>query len=143
MWKDMLNEIIMEKKTYGEKVDEGLSQTEISFFADKFSKEFQTDFPSDYYDVLKTVNGLEFSGFILYGADVKQSENGLIYNNRIWHENGFMKEYVFLGESCISWYCYEEKSHRYYEIDRPSGTVMETFSGSDAMVEKILTDALL
>ena len=49
------------------------------------------------------------NGFILYGADEpllkkepNQHVNGLIDCNKVWHENEWQKQYLFLGESSIS-----------------------------------------
>lgn len=52
------------------------------------------------------------------------------------------KAIFFLGESNISWYVYDLTSHKYIELDNPSGNRVEIFDNIETMVEKILTDAL-
>ena len=137
MWKDKLQEIIQEKKIYGEKVNIGATEEEIGMFFKEVKAELNVDLPNDYANILELVNGLEFNGFILYGIDQillskqpNQSINGLIEYNKIWYENS------------ISWYAYDFAECKYAELDNPSGRENEVFSSLEDMVEKILSDAL-
>ena len=149
MWKDKLQEIIKEKKLYGEKVNIGATKEEIAIFLKEAKAELHADLPNDYAKILEQVNGLEFNGFILYGIDQNllskqpnQSINGLIENNKLWYENEWQKKYIFIGESSISWYVYDLVEGKYVELDNPSGEEIEVFSGLEHMVEKGLSDAL-
>ena len=149
MWKDKLQEIIQEKKIYGEKVNIGATEEEIGMFFKEVKAELNVDLPNDYANILKLVNGLEFNGFILYGIDQSllskqpnQSINGLIEYNKIWYENEWQKKYIFIGESNISWYVYDIAECKYIELDNPSGRENEVFSSLEDMVEKMLNDAL-
>ena len=149
MWKDKLQEIIQEKKIYGEKVNIGATEEEIGMFFKKVKAELNVDLPNDYANILELVNGLEFNGFILYGIDQillskqpNQSINGLIEYNKIWYENEWQKKYIFIGESNISWYVYDFAECKYAELDNPSGRENEVFSSLEDMVEKVLSDAL-
>ena len=149
MWKDKLQEIIQEKKIYGEKVNIGATEEEIGMFFKEVKAELNVDLPNDYANILELVNGLEFNGFILYGIDQSllskqpnQSINGLIEYNKIWYENEWQKKYIFIGESNISWYVYDIAECKYIELDNPSGRENEVFSSLEDMVEKMLNDAL-
>lgn len=149
MWKDKLQEIIKEKSLYGEKVNIGATKEEIAIFLKKAEAELHADLPNDYAKILEQVNGLEFNGFILYGIDQNllskqpnQSINGLIENNKLWYENEWLKKYIFIGESGISWYVYDLAEGKYVELDSPSGEEIEVFAGLECMVEKMLSDAL-
>ena len=149
MWKDKLQEIVKEKKIYGEKVNIGAAGEEIETFFKAAKVELNIDLPNDYAKILEIVNGLEFNGFILYGIDQNlfskqsnQSINGLIEYNKIWYENEWQKKYIFIGESNISWYVYDFVECKYIELDNPSGRENEVFSSLECMVEKILSDAL-
>ena len=89
MWKDKLQEIIQEKKIYGEKINIGATEDEIEIFFKEAKIELNVDLPNDYANILEIVNGLEFNGFILYGIDQNllskqpnQSINGLKLNYR-------------------------------------------------------------
>lgn len=150
MWKIKLEEIIEEKNLYGEQINSGANEVELAKFIISVKEELQKDLPTEYSDVLKMVNGLEFNGFILYGIDEvllekkpNQHINGLISFNQIWYENEDQKKYLFLGESNISWYVYDTNNERYIELDNPSGREMVVFKELDEMLEKILSDSLL
>lgn len=149
MWQDKLQDIIQEKNLYGEKVNIGATQEELKLFVEKVRDEIKVDLPDEYVAVLKVVNGIEFNGFILYGIDQalinkhqNQSINGFIECNKIWHENEWQKQYIFLGESNISWYVYDLKESKYYELDNPSGRENKIFISLESLVEKLLSDAL-
>lgn len=150
MWKIKLEEIIEEKNLYGEQINSGASEVELAKFKLRVKEELQKDLPTEYSNVLKMVNGLEFNGFILYGIDevllekkTNQHINGLISFNKIWYENEDQKKYLFLGESNISWYVYDTNNERYIELDNPSGREMVIFKELDEILEKILSDSLL
>jgi len=149
MWKDKLQEIIQEKKIYGEKVNIGANEEEIEIFSKEAMNEIKVDLPNEYIKILRFINGIEFNGFILYGIDQhllnkqqNQRINGLIEYNKIWYENEWQKKYLFIGESNISWYVYDLTERRYVELDNPSGRENEVFSSLECMLEKILSDAL-
>lgn len=150
MWKIKLEEIIKEKNLYNEQINLGASEVELVKFKKSIKEELQKDLPSEYCNVLKKVNGLEFNGFILYGIDEvflekkpNQKIHGLISNNQIWYENEDQEKYLFIGESNISWYVYDTNNERYIELDNPSGREMVVFKELYEMLDKILSDSLL
>ena len=89
MWNIKLKEVIEEKNLYGEQVNTGARGVELAKFKKSVKQELQKDIPSEYINVLKIGNGLEFNEFILYGIDEiflekkpNQKINGLIFLNR-------------------------------------------------------------
>lgn len=150
MWREELDKIITEMGTYEEEVNSGISDEEFNAFVKKAKQEFNWDLPEDYTKILKDINGIEFNGFILYGVDEEllqgvpnQHINGFLENNEIWLENEWESQYMFLGESDMSWYVYDISTEKYYELDNPSGSVMEEFNGFEYMFEKMLSDAFM
>ena len=59
------------------------------------------------------------------------------------YENEWQKQYLFFGESSISWYCLDLNQEVYVELDNPSGDPMYTYNDFDAMLEKAMKDSLL
>ena len=150
MMREKLEEVIREMEMYGEKANGGAEEREIAEFNEKVLEELGINLPKEYIKLLRVINGMEFNGFIIYGIDEElleeapnQSINGLIELNKIWYENEWQRQYVFLGESGMSWYVYDCIDEKYYELDNPSGTVCEEFSDLESMIEKMLTDALM
>ena len=150
MWQDKLEEIKQVSVKFNDTLNDGITDKELEALISGVEKELQVSLPEAYIDVLKLINGLEFNGYILYGADKELLENipnqrinGLIDNNKVWYDNEWEKKYLFLGDSSISWYAYDVESGSYFELDKPSGDEMQEFSCFEEMLEKILTDALL
>lgn len=150
MWKESLEEIIQEEKKYGQEINGGISEAEEKLLIKAAKDEFDLVLPEDYIKILRVVNGLEFNGTILYGADEPLLEeapkchvNGLVDCNKVWYENEWQKQYLFLGEGNISWYVYELETKKYYELDNPSGEINEEFDGFEQMLDKMLLDALM
>ena len=150
MWQNKLDAIIELQKQFGEEINSGTSDEEICIFREAAKKELNVVLPEEYLEVLKTVNGVEFNGYILYGIDSRllekepnQSVNGLIDCNKAWYDNEWQKQYIFLGESGMSWYVYDIADKKYYELDIPSGDKINKFSGVDELLEKLLGASLL
>ena len=150
MWKENLGRIIQEEAKYGDELNSGISEEEAKLFIKEVQDEFNITLPEDYIKILKVVNGIEFNGFILYGVDEsllqeapKRYINGLIDCNKVWYENEWQKQYLFLGESNMSWYVFDLETKQYYELDNPSGDVCEEFNNFEQMLDKMLGDSLM
>jgi len=149
MWKDFLNKIIIEKKSYGEKVNLGAEDDDILALCKETKNIFNSNIPLSYIDFLKNINGLEFNGYIIYGIDQKllkttpnQKIYGFIEQNKILHENSKLQNYLFLGNSGISWYVYDLILNKFFELDSPSGEVIEEFNDFELLLEKMLSESI-
>lgn len=150
MWQERLEEIRQEEKEYGEDINCGISEEEAEAFIKAVKDELGIALPQDYLKILRNINGIEYNGFILYGADESllkeapgQYVNGLIDCNKVWYENEWQKQYLFLGEGSISWYVYDLKTKKYCELDNPSGELSEEFEDFEQMFDKMLEAVLL
>lgn len=149
MWKEKLMEISKIEQKYGEVINKGASEEELEIFIPTVRKELGIDLPTEYIEVLKVINGLEFDGYILYGIDMEllkdepeRNINGLIQNNKDWYENEWNKKYLFIGDSSMSWYVYDIDAQQYCELDNPSGEEMEVFNSIEDMLYKLLCEAI-
>lgn len=150
MWKDTLLEVEKTMKSFNLKLNKPAKDTEVQRLRERVKEKFNVDLPREYEEFLKTVNGLDFDGLVLYGVDyslleAKKDEHicGFIDTNEIWYENEFQKEYLFLGDSNIAWFCKNISEGTYLELDKPSGTVMETYNDFNTMLEEALKITLL
>ncbi|HDR7622785.1 TPA: SMI1/KNR4 family protein [Bacillus mycoides] len=150
MWKNLILEIEKIEKSFNDKLNTPATDTEVHRLRKHVKEKFNVDLPSEYEEFLKTVNGLDFNGLVIYGVDpslldTERGEliSGLIDTNEIWYENEFQKEYLFLGDSNIAWFCKNLSDGTYLELDKPSGTVMETYSNFNTMIEEALKTTLL
>ncbi len=150
MWKEKLEAVKQEMAVYDDEINDGITEEEAVTFKLAAEEALHFSPPEEYVNVLKIVNGVEFNGFILYGVDEpllheapNQYVNGFIDNNEVWHENEWEKPYVFIGDSSISWYAYDQDAKKYYELDKPSGTEYRTFESLEELLEQPLGDSLL
>ncbi|MGV3290083.1 YrhA family protein [Bacillus wiedmannii] len=150
MWKNLVLEIKKIEKSFNDKLNTPATDSEVQKLRERMKENFNVDLPSEYEEFLKTVNGLDFNGLVLYGVDsylldTERDESicGLIETNAIWYENEFQKEYLFLGDSDIAWFCKKLSEGTYLELDKPSGTVMETYNDFNTMLEEALKPTLL
>ncbi|MGW8749860.1 YrhA family protein [Bacillus wiedmannii] len=150
MWKNLILKIEKIEKSFNDKLNTPTTDSEVQKLRERMKENFNVDLPSEYEEFLKTVNGLDFNGLVLYGVDsylldTERDESicGLIETNEIWYENEFQKEYLFLGDSDIAWFCKNLSDGTYLELDKPSGTVMNTYNDCNTMLEEALKTALL
>jgi hypothetical protein len=150
MWKNLILEIEKIEKSFNDKLNTPVTDSEVQKLRERMKESFNVDLPSEYEEFLKIVNGLDFNGLVLYGVDsylldTERDESicGLIETNEIWYENEFQKEYLFLGDSNIAWFCKNLSDGTYLELDKPSGTVMNTYNDGNTMLEEALKTALL
>ena len=107
------------------------------------------ELPAEYADFLRTVNGVLFNGYTVCGIDRHllseapvQPVTGLLENNQVWHENEWMKQFLFIGDSDISWYVFDAAHGKYCELDKPSGCCVTCFCSFADMLETILRNSL-
>ncbi|PGA10766.1 YrhA family protein [Bacillus toyonensis] len=150
MWKNLILEIEKIEKSFNDKLNTPATDTEVHRLRKHLKEKFNVDLPSEYEEFLKTVNGLDFNGLVIYGVDpslldTERDEQicGFIDTNEIWYENEFQKEYLFFGVSNIAWFCKNLSEGTYLELDKPSGTVMKTYNDFNTMLEEALKTALL
>lgn len=150
MLQEKLEIIKLRRKKRNRYLNEGCSLKELKIFEQEVKKKFKYDLPKEYIDFLSIINGLEYNGLVLYGIDESivskrnnQKVTGYIETNEIWYENNEQKEYMFFGDSNISWYCYDIKKNSYVELDKPSGELEQEFSDFDDMIESALDNSLV
>ncbi|PJN48765.1 YrhA family protein [Bacillus mycoides] len=150
MWKNLILEIEKIEKSFNDKLNTPATDSEVQKLREHTKEKFNVDLPSEYEEFLKTVNGLDFNGLVLYGVDSPLLETekdeqicGFIETNESWYENEFQKDYLFLGDSNIAWFCKNLSDGTYLELDKPSGTVMKTYNDFNTMLEEALKTALL
>ncbi|HDR8070590.1 TPA: SMI1/KNR4 family protein [Bacillus cereus] len=150
MWKDTLLEVKKTMESFNLKLNKPAKDNEVQKLRKGIKESFNIDLPNEYEEFLRIVNGFEFDGLIIYGVDTSLLEAerdetvyGLLENNRIWYENEWQKEYLFLGDSDIAWFCKNLSEGTYLELDKPSGTVMETYNDFNTMLEEALKTTLL
>jgi hypothetical protein len=150
MWRNLLLEVRKIEEKYGGSLNKPALREQVDVFEKAVQKKFNYILPDSYIKFLATVNGFEFNGFIVYGVDgllFNGVENkftpGYIESNEDWYENKEQQQYMFFGDSSISWYCLDIEKGIYVELDKPSGTIMHEYENFDVMLAKVLKDSLI
>lgn len=149
-WKDLLIEIEKIEEKYGSRLRNPASDTEIKKMEQNFQRKFgNIVLPESYREFLKRINGLDFNGLVIYGVDevllereVQEGVQGLIETNELWYENELQKQYIFYADSDVAWYCYDLKENIYVELDKPSGTLIQSYDSFSSMLSDALGTAL-
>ncbi|MFS8304205.1 YrhA family protein [Bacillus altitudinis] len=141
-WKESLIEIAKIEEKYGNSLRKPASDTEIIKMNDMIKKRWENiELPGGFIEFLKLVNGLDFNGLVIYGVDktlldteIDEDIHGFIETNETWHENDWQKQYIFYGDSDTAWYCYDQEKRMYVELDKPSGTFIQSFESFNHML---------
>ena len=150
-WKDLLIEVDKIEDKYGSLLRKPASDTEIIKMNQTIQEKLgKIELPESYIGFLKKINGLDFNGLVIYGVDealldmeVDEEVHGFIETNEICYENDGQKQYVFYGDSDTAWYCFDLKMNVYVELDKPSGTLIQSFDSFDSMLKDALETVLL
>ncbi|MEH7061772.1 YrhA family protein [Bacillus wiedmannii] len=150
MWREKISHISKKREKRNRKFNLPINEKELSKFRKSVVEKFGEDvLPQQYYEFLKTVNGIEFNGLIIYGIDQSfldfkpiNQVDSFFDANEIWESIKEEDELIFFGDSDIAWYCYNVSKKKFVELDKPSGEHMETFCDFDTMLKSALSAAL-
>ena len=145
----LITQIGEEMSKYCEELNTRMSEFEIKQLEYKFEARFSVKLHKEYALLLALVNGIEWNGFIIYGIkNEMESEStneiiDLFDMNEVWHENVSLRKYIFIGDSCISWYCYDKTLKKFVELDKPSGSKVDEFEDFGELLNSVLSNALM
>ncbi|MFB5763711.1 YrhA family protein [Paenibacillus medicaginis] len=150
MWKEQIDQISKIRGKRNRKLNAPANENEISRFRKSVVEKFgEGILPQQYFEFLRTVNGIEFNGLKIYGIDnnfldsqpVNQVDS-FFDANETWESIKDEDELIFFGDSDIAWYCFNATKKSFVELDKPSGELMETFNNFGAMLESAFSVAL-
>ncbi|MCG3088317.1 YrhA family protein [Sporosarcina cyprini] len=140
---ELLVEIEKIKKEDGKTIMVPASDKDIQSLKEWISSNVRSNlWINEYGDFLKKVNGLDFNGLVIYNAKSDDENNGFISANEIWRDNVWDSNYLFFGDSSISWYCIDLESHVFLELDKPSGDVIEEYNNFEEMITEAIKSVL-
>jgi hypothetical protein len=102
----------------------------------------QTDLPENYVTFLGRNDGLDFNGHVIYGATEHKEPflSGFVEANE--RLGGPQARHVYYGDTGDQFYAQDRASRAWVALDRPSLDVIATFPTFDAMLTKVLRDAV-
>ena len=82
--------------------------------------------------------------YLLSSTPINQSVAEFIDTNQIWYEVEDNKDYIFIGDSDISFWVYSLRKKIYYELDKPvTGNIINEFNSIDELLELFFSKSLL
>jgi hypothetical protein len=102
----------------------------------------RTDLPEGYLTFLGRTDGFNFNSYTIFAATEQKEpyRSGFVEVNEILSAGG--EEYVFYGASSIDLYAQDRTSMAWVILDRPSLSVEETFPSFEALLERVLREAV-
>lgn len=129
----------------GETVQPGADAARIAACRSALKEQFGATLPDDYAAMLRTSDGVDFDGLVLYGS--WQSEDrrgpadfwqGMVAANRLWREGPGHEQYLVLGETDIDLFTVALDGGDAVLRDKVSGDVNERFGSVREGLDRLL-----
>ena len=139
---DIIKEVRLAAKKWGEALETGATQTEIDEFVKEVKRQYDTVPPRGYLDLLRIVNGLEFNGLIIYGTKDSISDPDSSPLNFFVANDSFRdarkqdtEKLLLLGETSTGILVYDIDCEKFQYRDRIGIDRVEPYSCFEAMLE--------
>ena len=102
----------------------------------------QTGLPEEYVTFLGRNDGLDFNGYVVYGATEHKEPflSGFVEANE--RLGGAQARHAYYGDTGDQLYAQDRTSGTWVALDRPSLDVIMTFPNFEAMLTQVLRDAI-
>lgn len=139
--KKKLELVEKEAQKYYETIYASVSKAEISNFKSWWANTCSNlILPSEYLDIISMIDGFDFDGLSFYS--ISKGKNNIYESNEIYWENENLREYLFIGESSVSWYGISFNTNKYYVLDKPSCSIINEFLEFDGLILEALESIL-
>lgn len=138
---ELITDIRIEELEFGHELPNGISSGDMEKLKTWILEKYKDGLSlQDYYSMLQNINGFEYEGLFIYGFHPGNNQIDIIWNNEVWGENEWRGNYLFLGDSDMSWLVLELDLDIFYELDKPSGAVMREFSSFSEMLVELIQE---
>jgi hypothetical protein len=138
---NLLRRIETEKRSFDQPVWPPALPADIERLRTYARESLQTDLPRGYIAFLRSHDGLDFNGYVVYGATEHQApflDGFAEANTRLADPPA---KYVFYGNTGHELFAQDRDCGTWVRLDNPSLDVMEEFASFEAMLERVLRDA--
>ena len=137
------------KADYNSEIQPPATEEALQRLFQRTRAELGADLPASYLNFLRLTDGLIWDGLFIYSSEktpVVGEPNEFMHpfvdTNLIWRSHEPHKKFLFFGDGDISLYVYNLEKDCYEILDRPSETVIQTFSSFDEMLTEALRHRL-
>jgi hypothetical protein len=138
---ELLDRIDAEKRDFDQTVWPPASPAAIERLRAYARDTLRTELPAGYIAFLKRNDGLDFNGYVIYGA----AEHADPFLSGFAEANARLAEppakYVLYGETGDALYARDRESGAWVALDLPSLDVIKEFPTFETMLEHVLRDA--
>lgn len=141
--KEIIEKIDLSQRVFNETVYSSINENDKTYFiswVNGICSNKKIDF-SSFILFCEIANGLNNNGLFFYSI-IQQSENNIYESNEDWWDVPENKDYIFLGDDDISWYCLEIANGYCYVLDKPSGEKMHKCESLEELILFALTTSL-
>ena len=133
------------QEAVGETVQPGADDARIAACRAALKDQFGATLPDDYAAMLRTSDGVDFDGLVLYGSWQTEGKRGpadfwqgLVAANRLWREGPGHEAYLVLGETDIDLFTVALDGSDPVLRDKVSGDVNERFGSVREGLDRLL-----
>ena len=139
---ELLAEINAEKREFSQPISPPASQDAIARLRRLARDKLQADLPEEYVTFLGRNDGLDFNGYVVYGATEHQEPflSGFVEANE--RLGGSQASHVFYGDTGDRLFAQDRTSQAWVTLDRSSLDVVASFPSFDAMLADVLRSAV-
>lgn len=139
---ELLAEINAEKREFAQPIWPPASPDAIERLRKLARDTLQADLPEDYVAFLGRNDGLDFNGYVIYGATEHKEPflSGFVESNE--RLGGPQAGHVFFGDTGDQLFAQDRTSQAWVALDRASLDVIATFPSFDAMLTDVLRNAI-
>jgi hypothetical protein len=139
---ELLAEINAEKCEFSQTIWPPASQDAIARLRRLARDTLLTDLPEEYVTFLGRNDGLDFNGYVIYGATEHQEPflSGFVEANQ--RLGGPQASHVFYGDTGDQLFAQDRTSQVWVALDRASLDVIASFPSFEAMLTKVLRSAV-
>lgn len=138
---DLLARINQEKREFNQTIWPPATPAAVERLRAHARDTLRTELPAGYVAFLQRNDGLDFNGYVIYGA----TEHAKPFLSGFAEANARLADppakYVFYGDTGDALYAQERGSGAWVALDRPSLDVIKEFPSFDAMLAQVLRDA--
>jgi hypothetical protein len=147
MYEELLKEHVDSKTKYGERPQPPCDEPTLARLRERSERELGAEVPEAYDAFLRTMNGLDSNGLVIYAAEttpVAGQEDlrieGFVDANLGYRDEPSHRGFLYFAESGTSFYALDLEGKTYRLLDRQSHSPMEEFASLEALLARALEE---
>jgi hypothetical protein len=149
MYQDLLQRVAEDMAEFGATLQPPCTDAKVQALVARATQELQAIPPDDYLEFLKSTNGLDWNGTVVYASEnvpivahPDRSIAGLVDMNLNYRDDVRFKDLLVLGSNGMDIYTYRLSTKEFQVYDEVPHGLIETCADFDDLITKVLTRSL-